>query len=394
MKERETLVSRYNYGGQYIPDIRRFKEQIFSKTIVPYQVEVQPGPVGKYICWLKCPFCYGSSAQDTGERLSRERYIQIMKEIADGGINKIIFAGYCSDPLNYVHIEDLLEIAIDHKQVFGFNTKALKISGRFIELISTPGIVSKSYFSVSVDAGSNRVYNEVHGIKNERLRLYDRVLENVRRIAEARNTRGVWFDISATYLINRYNNYSDQIVRFVKDFKGAGCNLLRFTFPQLPRGSFVTMEGFVPSRDECQLYTDQLRPVIQDLNDGQCQVIFVDADSEHDIFRKPRTLPCFARFVYPTVGFDGWLYHCSQSAAPNFRKMALGNLADDDFWELFYNYDISNFVEYLDEFNEKMATVCCKCDRKEHLVNESVRKSGVFKDARYPEKRLEFREFF
>ena len=58
-----------------------------------------------------------------------------------------------------------------------------------------------------------------------------------------------------------------------------------------------------------------------------CSILIVDADQEHDIYNKPRTLPCFARYIFPTVGFfDGWLYNCSQSSAPNFHSSALGDL--------------------------------------------------------------------
>ena len=81
--------------------------KIINKTIVPHQVEVQPGPMRGNICWLSCPYCYGNTAIDTGERLSKERYLEIMDQIAEGGVNKIIFAGYATDPLNYENIEEL-----------------------------------------------------------------------------------------------------------------------------------------------------------------------------------------------------------------------------------------------------------------------------------------------
>ena len=59
----------------------------------------------------------------------------------------------------------------------------------------------------------------------------------------------------------------------------------------------------------------------------------------HNIYKKPRTIPCYARYIFPTVGFDGWLYNCSQSSAPNFRSAALGDLTKKDFWDLYYDYD-------------------------------------------------------
>ena len=70
------------------------------------------------------------------------------------------------------------------------------------------------------------------------------------------------------------------------------------------------------------------------------------------IFEKTRSLPCFARFIFPTVGYDGWLYHCSQSSAPNFHKIALEVICQKVVLG-YYNYDVSNFSKYLSECSDK-----------------------------------------
>ena len=377
MDKADSLESRYRYGARYITDYARFRDQVLDKTIVPYQVEFQPPPLStKKICWLECPYCYGKSAEDNQDRLSRERGLEVMRQIAEGGVKKVIFAGYATDPLNSPYIDDLLEIAIENKMVFGFNTKALKVSERMVELLSREEIVPSSYMSISVDAGSNEAYNAVHDVRSG-AKLYDRVLENVSRIAGARRKNGAEFDISAAYLINIHTGTPEEVLSFVKDFRGVGCNLLRFTFPQPPRG-IETEEGVVPSRDECAGYLRTLQPLLEVENSPDCNVLLVDADTEHDIFHKARTVPCFARFVYPTVGFDGYLYHCSQSSAPNFRSMALGDLRTDDFWTLFYDYDASDLDSYFKGCNRKMAGAGCRCDRKEHILNAGVLDSGAF----------------
>ena len=95
-------------------------------------------------------------------------------------------------------------------------------------------------------------------------------------------------------------------------------------------------------------------------------ILIVDADDEHNI-TSPRTVPCYARYVFPTVGFDGWLYNCSQSSAPNFRGSALGDLVKNDFWQLYYNYQVENFNEYRISCDKKISMSGCKCDRKEHV---------------------------
>ncbi|MDX8394269.1 MAG: radical SAM protein [Mariprofundales bacterium] len=378
MKNNDQLADRYKFSAQYIDDYNEFKYNLINKTIIPHQVEFQPPPrSSKKICWLECPYCYGLSAKDNGDRMVKERAIEVMHQIANGSVKKVIFAGYATDPLNSPYLEDLLEIAIDNKMVFGFNTKAIKTSPRLLELLTRTDIVRKSYMSFSIDAGSNEVYNAIHNVSNKKAKLYDRVLNNVIAVAKAREESGALYDISAVYLVNIHNNSIEEVSRFITDFKDAGCNLLRFTFPQPPRGIHVE-DGVVPSDIECRQYKEKLSPIIKAASSDDCLVMIVDADSKHDIFHKPRTVPCFARFIYPTVGFDGWLYHCSQSSSPNFRPMALGNLNIQDFWDVFYDYDVTNIADYFSQCTEKMAKTGCRCDRKMHLLNASVINSAVF----------------
>lgn len=123
---------------------------------------------------------------------------------------------------------------------------------------------------------------------------------------------------------------------------------------------------------------DELKDFILDQETKNCKIIIIDPDKENDIFYKDRTLPCVARFIYPTVGFDGRLYQCSQSAAPNFKEMELGDLKNQNFWDLYYNYDVSNFKNFFVESGKLMSKVGCRCDRKEHIANKKIKESQLF----------------
>lgn len=369
--------ARYRYGASYIPDFGEFRRAVLAKTVVPYQVEFHPGPAGSKLCWLSCPYCYGGSAEDTGERIPLSRWVGVLDEVAAGGVRKVVFAGYGTDPLHYHGIEDLLATAIQNGTVFGINTKALHVRDLLVAVLACSTVAPGSWISVSVDAGSDEVYDAVHGITSRSARLYSRVRENVARIAGARGWTGARFDVAATYLVTRLNANAVEARQFVEDFRGAGCNVLRFAFPQTPRGRTENDPAF-PSATDCAGWTEWLYPLVAELDSEDCHVLFVNADQEHDLFRKARTLPCVARFVYPTVGFDGWLYPCSQSAAPNFRGMALGNLAERGFWECYYDYDPAKLEGILAVNAALMDHLDCRCDRKEHLVNLNAEKSGVF----------------
>ena len=125
------LEKKYTFQTNYLENIKDFKKEILEKTIIPYQVEFQAPPRAKKICWLECPYCYGLAAEDNGQRLSKERGLLILEQILKKNVKKIIFAGYATDPLNSSYIDELLETTIKNNAIFGFNTKALKISDRF-----------------------------------------------------------------------------------------------------------------------------------------------------------------------------------------------------------------------------------------------------------------------
>ena len=378
MANSKNISDRYKFSAGYISNYDDFRKKILDKTIIPYQVEFQPPPKStRKICWLECPYCYGASADDNaGDRMLRDIAIKTLNEVADGGVKKVIFAGYATDPLHSPYLEDLLEIAIDRRMIFGFNTKAIKVSERLLELLARKDIQPNSYMSLSIDAGSNEVYNTFHAVKSK-AKIYDKVLANTKKIVDSCIKGNSLFDISAAYLVNNQNWMDSEVSKFIEDFKGSGCNLLRFTFPQPPRETPLAV-GIIPNSDDVAFALKKLKPIINNSSTDNCKVMIVDADSEHDIFYKPRTKPCFARWIYPTVGYDGWLYHCSQSGSPNFRPMALGDLNNAGFWELFYDYDTENFDKYMTSCGQKMDETACRCDRKMHLTNQSVIDSNVF----------------
>jgi len=367
-EKQKELEKKYQFKTEYVSNVQDFKAKLFDKKLIPYQVEFQAPPRGKKICWLECPYCYGLSAEDNGERLKKDRGIEILKEILEGGVKKIIFAGYATDPLNCSYIDDLLNLTISKKAIFGFNTKALKISDKFFEIIDKNVIQESSYISLSIDAGSNETYNKIHAVKGL-AKIYDRVLLNTKKLGEIRKKN--YFDLSAAYLVNVHSGNEYDCEKFINDFINAGCNLLRFTFPQQPKG-IKTQDGVVPLEHEKAVYKKMIEKLKLKYETSECSILIVDADTDHNIYKKPRTLPCFARYVFPTVGFDGWLYNCSQSSAPNFRSSALGDLTKDNFWELYYNYDLTNFKSFQDKCNKKIGESGCKCDRKEHVLNQKI----------------------
>ena len=53
--------------------------------------------------------------------------------------------------------------------------------------------------------------------------------------------------------------------------------------------------------------------------------------------------------------------------------MSLGNLQNIDFWDAFYDYDENDIFNFMKKEFEKMIKNDCRCDRKEHTVNQILK---------------------
>ena len=112
------------------------------------------------------PLLLWRERKNSGDRLSVERY----KEIIEGCIwtkwenRKVDPCWLCDRSLNYEHFDQLFETSVKHNFITGMHTKLLKISNKFLEIVSDKNIRDKSYVSISVDAGAKESYNLTHGI--------------------------------------------------------------------------------------------------------------------------------------------------------------------------------------------------------------------------------------
>ncbi len=368
----KNLLEKISYKTKYFNSVDELIEKIVNKTIVPYQLEVQPGRLkGKKICWMPCSYCYGGSSENNSEKLSHERYLDILDQVNDGpngGIKKIIYAGYATDPLNYEYIDDFIEKSINYKQIFGVHSKLLKVSDRLVKLLQSNSVMETSYLTISVDGGDDKSYNLTHNLSSG-VKLYNKVLENIKKITEHSNQNKSKLDISANYLITKVNSDRDIVFKGINDLIRSGVDSIRLSFPQIPRGMNSEAGSIIPSLNEANNIYKNLLPVIKEFEDLNLKVILMHYDKDKNI-TEPRTLPCFARFIYPAIAYDGYLSNCSQSAAVHFRDMSLGNLQTTDFWDAFYDYDSKNLFSFMKNQFKKMVNNDCRCDRKEHTVNQ------------------------
>jgi MoaA/NifB/PqqE/SkfB family radical SAM enzyme len=368
----QALINRVNYQAKYIENIDEFIKKIINKTVIPIQLEIQPGrESGKKLCWMSCPYCYGGSADNTGTRLSIEKYLSVLDETVNGPhgkINKIIVAGYATDPLHYEYASELIRKIINNQQIVGIHTKLLKIPKDLKNVLKEGLLKKESYLTISLDAGYPESYNKTHGLPGTK-NVLSKIIENIKTIKSLKINN---LNIGVTYLVTSANNSNEEIKESIKICNEIGVETLRFSMPQTPRGYNLTDEEDIIIKEKTK-EIERISNIVSETKSENCVVTAVDPDKEYKI-DKNRFLPCFARFVHPAIGFDGQLYHCSESSSPNFSSMSLGNLQNKGFWDSYYNYDLDKIKEAFSEM-EKNA---CMCDRKLFIVNKNISKSENF----------------
>jgi MoaA/NifB/PqqE/SkfB family radical SAM enzyme len=366
-----SLLDQITYKTKYFKSVEDLIEKIKKKTVVPYQLEVQPGRIkGNKICWMSCSYCYGGSSNNEGPRLDPNRYLDIIDQTNNGphgNIKKIIYAGYATDPLNYEHIDDLIEKSVNYGQIIGIHSKLIKISDRLTKILTSDNIVQTSYLTVSVDGGDDKSYNLSHSLV-EKIKVYDRVISNIKKLTNKQFNKKK-LAVSANYLVTKVNCSKEVVLKGINNLIDAGVDSIRFSFPQLPRGIDSHKGTLIPEKQEVKEIYNDIKPVIDQFKKSKTKVVLIDYDADKNI-SEARTLPCFSRFIYPAIAYDGYLSNCSQSAATHFRDMALGNLQNIDFWQSFYDYDEKNIFNFMKNEFKKMIKNDCRCDRKEHTVNQ------------------------
>jgi MoaA/NifB/PqqE/SkfB family radical SAM enzyme len=296
--------------------------------------------------------------------------MEIIKEVSsgpNGRIQKLLLAGYATDPCNYEHFDDLYECSLDHNFITGVHSKLLKISKKFLTLVSQKNIRDKSYISVSIDAGFKESYNITHGMTTS-VDILGKIHDNIQKIQNVKNKA---IDINTTYLLTVNNSSLDEVSKSINDLQSLGVDTLRFSFPQVPRKYDYKAKTniFIENRSEL---IEKINNLIKKKQNDKTFVSIVDPDTKYEI-NELRAIPCYARFAHPAIGLDGYLYHCSESSSPDFHDQSLGNLKDKNFWELYYSYN----KKVVEKDFKLMAKNNCMCDRKLFIVNREFQKIGI-----------------
>ncbi|MBU2561356.1 MAG: radical SAM protein [Nanoarchaeota archaeon] len=353
------MGNQYAYSDNLLDAFPDLEGRLASGRVVPYQVELHPAPSGRELCWLKCSHCYMQGDIDDAERVSGERLVDVIDDLSKGSPRtgerpkQLVISGFRTDPLNSASFVKIFRAAKERGFATGLHTKGLVLGEEAIRALAEESIQG-DYMTFSVDAGDNSTYASVHDA-NGQSRLYNHVVENVRKLVESVRKRHSPLRIQATYLLTE-ENCGASVESFVKTFLDMGMDSLRFSVPILPTMAHQSRDSDFPSISDQALsgFKERFKGLSRRFGE---RLVYLRFEK-----RTRRTLPCYSRWLYPTVGFDGNLYPCCLTASKEFSAVRIADLKKEDFWGAYYRALPLDFT-----------AADCQCDRKSEEVNLVLR---------------------
>lgn len=349
----------YSYGENVCEKFADIPRRIKTGSLIPHQVEIHPPPRGKELCWLRCKHCYTQTDLGESQRISGERLVEILDEISQGSPRtgerpeKIILSGFRTDPLNSDIIGNVVEASKQAGFVTGVHTKGLRMTEELIEKL-TSNSHTGDYISFSVDAGNNSTYNKVHGVRNPQARLYEQVRENIQRLMDGIRSSNSNLQVRATYLLTN-ENCDQQVLDFIEQFRELCVHTMRFSVPILPTMGLQERVSEFP------------KVSVHDLADFEQRFHAMEREDRNDLVylefggNTKKTLPCWSRWLLPTVGYDGHLYPCCLVASQEFEALRIADLTKEKFWDSYYKQVALDFHG-----------TNCQCDRKAAEIHQAV----------------------
>lgn len=355
-------MNRFNKVYEYKSKIFRkcpdLIQRIKDRNFYPLKVEIHLPPKTKELCWLKCKHCYTQGDINENQKISEQRVIELINEISNGSpINnkkpyQIILSGFRTDPLNSNYFDSVLKYSIEKNFSFGVHTKGIVLSEESIDNL-IHGNSEEDYISFSMDAGDNKTYNLVHDIKNPKSLVFSRVVRNIEKLVNEKEKINSNLNIRATYLLTNENS-GDSVDSFIKIFSDIGVDTIRFSVPIYPKMGNQDRKTIHEEISEKKL--KELEDFFLNIKKENEKIVYLDFPSSSE-----RVLPCFTRHIFPTIGYEGYLYPCCSVASKEFEILRIADLKEQSFWESFYK------IKYLDYISAN-----CQCDRNSSETNKEI----------------------
>lgn len=289
-----------------------------AKSVYPLYVEVSP--VGA--CNHRCTFCAVDYVGYKPQRLDTEVAARMLADMGRLGVKSVMFAGE-GEPMLHTGIDRMVVAAAEAGIDTAMTTNASVLSDAFVE----HALPRMSWLKASVNAGSAETYARIHRTKE---REFDRVVANLKRMAEARRSRNLACTLGAQILLLPENaGEVETLARLCRDEIGLDYLVVKpysqHAFSLTRAYEHVDYAGYA-----------ELAGRLEALNTAAFSVVFRhNTMKKHDQGEAGRYQRCRATpFFWGYVMATGAVYGCSAYLLdPRFEYGNVNTASFQDIWE-------------------------------------------------------------
>ncbi|MBT4135731.1 radical SAM protein [archaeon] len=296
------------YQSHYVPIAKWFKGEDGAKLPPPIELSLDPG----HLCNFDCGHCNAQrylvinpeEVPEDKKLMTREHLRNIMDFMAEWGVKGVCLGGG-GEPLMNKAVWDLPSYIKSKGMDCSFAT-----NGSLINEEVAREMMNCRWVGVSLDAATRETFEKIHGVD-----LFDRVVENLKRLVRIKEETGSKVDISYKFLITPQNYH--EVYEACKLAKQIGVRDFHARPVDLERKDFDQAIDLNYNMEEIQ----KLFQKCHELNDGENFRVFTIMHKYDPQFRVMHTFKnCSSSTLMFQCCSDGNVYVCADHRIePRFK---------------------------------------------------------------------------
>jgi radical SAM protein with 4Fe4S-binding SPASM domain len=260
-----------------------------------------------FACDHKCLGCHSANLRaDFDPFIDYEKCINLINDLVDVGVKALEFGGG-GEPLMYPKFKEVVE----HCAKLGLEMGLVTNGTHFDESLMRLCIKHFTYIRVALDGGTRETYKSIHNVD-----LFERLLENIKRLVEIKKETGSKCMIGLKYLASK-SNFSD-IPKAAEIARELGVDYLQF---KALRNS------------EYELNEEEMKKVNKIIADVKEENKKEDLFILGNVSKATSGIKCFLSPLIPVISTNGDVFLCPFYQIRKDR-FTIGNVFEKPFKEI------------------------------------------------------------
>ena len=278
--------------------------------------------------------------------LHETKALEVIDDLVSMGVKSLELTGGGEPTVHPKHIQ-IITKAINSGLDLGLITNGVLMKPELAEILT-----KASWCRFSIDAGNPETYSRIRCVPSK---TYDKVMENIKILAEARNSTNSSLVIGTSFIVTD-ENY-EELFDCAKIVSKLGVDYLRV-------GYYRTDEGFVAG--DYDKVTSQLNKAQEAFNTDNFKVLDGYTESSKNMDSAPDYSFCSYQYVNTWIAADYNVYRCCVTSYD--ESGLLGSIREQSFKQLWFSDARSKDMTCFD------AKSCKQCiyNQKNRAINYAL----------------------